>query len=41
MNTGGTIVVPSLAAGTYTWSLRAVYRPGLMSPGVPVTITMP
>ena len=37
----GTVVVPNLAAGTYTWSMRAVYRPGIMSPGVPVTISMP
>jgi hypothetical protein len=40
-NNAGTVLVPSLAAGTYTWYLRAVYKPGITSPGVLVTISMP
>jgi hypothetical protein len=41
MNNSGTFVVSNLAAGTYSWFVHAVYKPGLMSGGVPVTITMP
>jgi len=41
LNNAGTVLVPNLAAGTYTWYLRAVYKPGITSPGVLVTISMP
>ena len=40
-NGPGTFVLPNLAAGTYSWWVHAVYKPGLLSGGVPVTISMP
>jgi hypothetical protein len=40
-NMSGKVVLSNLAAGAYTWYLKAVFKPGLMSGGVPVTISMP
>jgi hypothetical protein len=31
----------SLAAGTYQWTVQASFAPGVLSPGVPVTVTIP
>ena len=36
-----TVVMPNLAAGTYTWYVKTVWKPGLFSGAVPVTVTMP
>lgn len=33
--------VTSLPAGTHQWTVRAEYKPGLRSAGVPVSVTMP
>jgi hypothetical protein len=37
----GTVSVGDLAAGTYNWVLKAQYSPGVLTAGVPVTVTVP
>ncbi|MGE0552097.1 MAG: hypothetical protein AB7R55_01580 [Gemmatimonadales bacterium] len=36
-----TVVMNNLAAGTYSWTVRTEFKPGIRSAGVPVTFTMP
>lgn len=38
---GGSVRISGLAAGSYSWVLRAIYAPNIRTAGVPVSITLP